>query len=556
MAHSVTAENAKWLGREFLKIFYSPVGVAGGFLDAFRGWKFSRSWLRFWFHLPSLALLIGVYLIFGFSIFSRDDIRIQLFSVESQKQCATKTIEETCSQSQEEDFVKVFGVSSAEMNHAKTPISDLTKRYVELLSKRILALQPRDQVAHYRLGMIYSITGQTEAAAAEMFDLASGKYGEFPQANAWMAGELLKKKVAGVEVPIQEVLSNLEKASKWKDVDFRLISVYARLLDESGETLKAIALVKNAAITRPELNLELVRLYSKTDSQEELKSSAISAEDVFTKRLNSTHPQESDRLAIAEVRRLTNRLEKAAEILTEGLHKTSSSPAIQRELSEIQRMIYLRSIYKTVAGPYEADISLLEKAAETDPSNPNISFEIAKLLPLRVKPSKELLELLRKHIESGITNAAAHVLLAEGFYAFENFKEAIKNWELALIKDPSNIGTMNNLALVLARTSETNIDRSLSILNKALSLSPTNAELLDSLGDVYLIANKPKEAINKYELAIRNDPRRIETQKKLLHAYQLNGMVDMAKTLSNEIEKKELAKAEEERKPLEKSEEK
>ena len=83
-------------------------------------------------------------------------------------------------------------------------------------------------------------------------------------------------------------------------------------------------------------------------------------------------------------------------------------------------------------------------------------------------------------------------------------------------------------------------------MNKALALSPANAELLDSLGDVYSIAKKPQEALNKYELAIRNDTSRLETQKKLLGVYLLLGMQEMANTLSNEIEKKELARAEEE----------
>ncbi len=557
MNHPVNVVNAKWLGREFLKIFHSPVGVAGGFLDALRGWKFSRSRSRFWFHLPSFALLIGVYVFFGFSTFIRDDVRLHKFSDASQKLCETKTLEAICNQRQEDDFSKVIGIASAEMTKSKTPpTSDLSRRYVELLSKRILGIQSRDQQAHYRLGLIYSITGQLEAAETEFSDLASGKFEEFPKANAWMAKELLKRKMAGVEVPFRELLSHLEKACKWKDVDFRLISLYARMLDESGETLKAIAAVKNGAVTRPELNLDLARLYLKIGSLEELKTAAVLAEDVFLKRLNSPLEQESDRLAVAEARTLTNRLEQAAEVLTEGLQNKSSGPATKRELSEIHRLIYAKSIRKTAAGPYDADISLLEKVVDTDPSNPNISYEIAKLLPLKIKPSKKLLETLREQVESGIAKAPTYILLAEGYFAFGKMEEAVKNWEFALIQEPNHIGTLNNLALVLAKLSDTHVDRSLSLLNKALSFSPANSELLDSLGDVYLIAKKPKEAINKYELAIRNDPSRLETQKKLLGVYQLEGMHEMAKTLSKEIEKKELAKAEEELKPREKPQDK
>lgn len=556
MARSDFVNNAMWLGSEFLKIFYSPVGVAGGFIDAFRGWKFSRSKARFWFHLPSLALLVTIYLIFGFSVFSRKDSRIQLLSVESEGRCPTKTIEATCDQMFEEDFSKAIGSNGAETIVYKTlPIPDLTKRYIELLSKRILSIQPSNQVAHYRLGMIYGIRGQSEEALLIMSELATGKFGDCPQANAWMAKELLKQKAAGIDVPADVLLTILEKAPKWKYVDSRLISYYARTLEDMGETLKAVSVAKQAAATKPELNLELARLYSRIGFQEELKSAANLVEDVFLKRLNSPLEKESDRLAVAEARRMTNRLEQAAEILTEGLLNKSSGPRIKRELSEIQRLIYLKSVSQTEDGAYLASLSLLEKAADTDPSNPNASEEIAKLLPLKIKPTKKLMDMLKKQIDMGITNVSTHILLAEEFFSLGNNKEAIKNWEQALNKDPSHIGAMNDLALCLSKASEKNTDRSLELLNKALSLSTRNPEILDSLGDVLMMAQRPKDAINKYELAIRNDNGRIETRKKLVKAYQANGMDDMAKALTNVIQKMEMEKdnVDEEIKPPEKT---
>ena len=543
---------ASWLGQEVLKVFYTPVGVAGGMIDAFRGWKFSRSWVRFWFHLPSVVLLITVYLVFAFSILGRSDSRIQSLSVKSEKNCATKLMEEIYAEKSEEEFSKVAGLSYIDVTESKTvPISDVTKRYVELLSKRILSIQPNNQTAHYRLGLIYSLTEQNEAARSEMLELANGKYGECIQASAWMAKDLLKRQVAGVEVSTPELATYLEKASKWKNVDFRLVTYFARILEAAGDAPKAISLTKQAAVNRPELNLDLARLYYRQGYQAESRSVATSVEDLFMKKLNSVSEKESDRLAVAEARRMTGRLEQAAEVLEEGLLNKSSVPATRRELSEIYRLIYLKTVFKTEAGPYQADLAQLEKVADIDPSNPNVSGDIAKLLLLKIKPTKKLVDVLKKQIEAGITNASAHILLAENFLQFGNTKEAIKNWESALAKDPNQPGALNNLALVLAKESESNIDRSLGLLTKALALSPNNPEILDSLGDVLLMAKRPKDAFNKFELSIRFDPQRLATRKKLFDAYQLNGMDDMAKALSKVIEKMERAKAEEESKDKE-----
>jgi len=548
-------DGALWLGREFLKFFYSPVGVAGGLIDAFRGWKFSRSWVRLWFHLPSLILLIAVYLVLGFSIFGREDSRIQLLSVESEKRCTTKLMEEICDEMSEAEFSKVPGLSNIEIVQYKTvPISDLTKRYAELLSKRILSMQPKNQIAHYRLGMIYSLTERYEEATSEMSALANGVYGECNQANAWMAKDLLKRRAAGTEVSTTELAVQLEKASKWKNVDLRLVSYFARILEETGDATRAISLTKQAVTNRPELNLELARLYYRQDYKQEFRSAASLVEDIFMKRLNTPKEKESDRLAVAEARRMTDRLEQAAEILEEGLPKENSGPATRRELSEIYRLIYSKSVFPTEAGPYQADLDQLEKVADTDPSNPNISSEIAKLLSLKVTPSKKLVGVLRKQIESGFSSVEAHLLLAVGFLEKDKIKEAILNWELALGKDPNEIRALNNLALVLAKESEDNIERSIGLLNKAIALSPNNPEILDSLGDVLMMANRPKDAINKFELAIRFDPKRVGTRKKLVEAYQSNGMEDDAKTLSKVIEKLERIKAEEESKAKEASE--
>ena len=558
MANSIFVKNTQWIVSEFLKIFYTPVGVAGGFIDAFRGWKFSRSWVRVWFHLPSLVLLVGVYLVFCFSFFSRVDSRIQLFSVESEKQIPTKTLEALCDHLCEKDFCKAIDWTSLEKVDIKMDtVTDLKNRYVELLSKRVLANQPTNQAAHYRLGMIYCLTGQSEAAVSEMSNLAKGQFGDCPQASAWMAKDILKSSVGGVSFSAPELVGYLEKATKWKEVDFRLISFYAKLLEKTGATDKAVSVAKQAAILRPELNLELARLYWRIGSKEEVKSAAAVAEEIFLKRLNTPTEKESDRIAVAETRMMTDRLDQAAETLVEGLLTKASGPATKRELSEMQRLIYRKSVVKTDDGKFQADVSLLEKAADTDPLNVNLSTEIAAMLRLEITPSAMLTNVLRKQMELGISSVATHIALAEGFFVKGRTKQAITNWEIVLKKDPNNLGVLNNLSLCLAKESVENVPRSLEMINRALELSPANAELLDTLGDILMIVKRYQEALGKYELAVKVDKSRIETRKKLVTVYRLLGMDGQANTMTSVINEMERAvKALEESKEQVKSPEK
>jgi len=252
--------------------------------------------------------------------------------------------------------------------------------------------------------------------------------------------------------------------------------------------------------------------------------------------LNTPLEKDTDRLAVAEAKKITGRLEEASQVLSEGLANNKNRPEIRRELSEVQRLIYLKSVKKTQNDAFTADLSLLEAATETDDENPNISSEIARLLPLKIKPTKRLVDALKKQNDAGLTSASAFRLLAEGYYALGNPKEAIRNWELSLLKEPDDVSAINNLALSIAKSSDKNLDRSLELLAKAQQLAPNSPEILDTLGEVLMMADRPKEAINKFELAIRLDNRRLTTRQKLKTAYEAIGMQDMAKVQSAVIE--------------------
>ena len=82
--------------------------------------------------LSSLILLSVVYIVFGFSFFSRVDSRVQLFSVESEKQSPTKELESNSDQLREENFCKAINAPYVPMDQTKlNAFTDLKKRYVE-----------------------------------------------------------------------------------------------------------------------------------------------------------------------------------------------------------------------------------------------------------------------------------------------------------------------------------------------------------------------------------------------------------------------------------------
>ena len=536
----VVKRNLQWFFGEIAKIFHSPVGVASGFLEAIRGWKFSRNWMSVWLNLPAAVLIASVFAIFSFSNFQTEDGQLQQLLVIGEEKCSTSTLEALCDQIDEDEFTKALGESTiVKAKEAPIQLGPLTLKYVELLSKRVLDIEAADFRGLYRLALVHFLTDQKSLAMTEMNQLATISAGAFPQANAWLARRMvasIQSRPGSAEylASAEQVKPIFEKAFEWKNLDPRLMLAYAKILEKGGDLQRAIVVTKRAASMKPEASLDLARLYARAGNADGLRESSYAVEDHFGKKLNTPLEQESDRLAVAEAKRLSNKPLAAIEVLKEGLMNKDPKPKLQRELSEVYLQIYQNSIEKLESKDpsdkvkWKVDFDALQKVIDADPTNPNFSLEVARLLPIGVTPTKGLLDSLKRQMQTGITTSGTYILLAEEQYKQNKVKDAIRFWEIAIKQDPTNYLAINNLALVLAKDQPNNLDRPFEMLNQAVEAQPNNPELYDSLGELYLLANRPKDAINKLEKAIKLDQNRINTREMLVKAYKAADMEDMA----------------------------
>lgn len=518
-----------WFRLELLELIFKPIGFLGVVVDTARSWRISRNWKLLFVSLPLMVSLLAVYGYLGVSLFKRKDIQTPIYSAESLKLCPTKSLEIACHKRQEPEFALATGVTPLRLpGEDQIEASVSTLRYVELLCKRILDIEPNNRLARYRLGLILSIRNQPAEAEALMREIVDGKRGDFPQASAWLSKTLSIQKSEGKEIAKQDLIDQLEVACKGKEVDFRLLTLYGQLLLEQGEKRKAIEVTKQAVALKPDFVLKLARLYAEVGDEAGKVAAANQAEDYFAAKINFATEKEADRLAVAEARVLTNRLDKACEVLFEGLRQKLGGEATVRQLSEIQGMIYRKSIRKIDDGKYEMELGLLEAMADTDPENPTVSSEIANLLTYKVRPTKKLLDVLKKQIASGVTSVSSLLMLGEAYYKIPRLNEAERFWTLAVAKEPNNAVALNKLATCLVELSSDNASRALEMVVHANELSPDNADVLDTWGLVLMKANRPKEAVNKLERALQSNQDRIETRRKLKTVYESLGMKEMA----------------------------
>lgn len=545
------SENLKWLFAEFFKVFTSPLTAAGSILDAARGWRYSRRWWQFFISLPAFFILILVYLAFGFSLFERTDTRVQRYGVKSEQVCSTQVLEDAAYNTI--DFLKnsAANTSNATNAAATIAITELQKRYVKLLNDRILLTQPKDGSAAYRLALLKAITGDKDGALNDMRSLATSDSGPFPAANSWVATELIDRlqKNPNRET-IQEILANLKPASLWPGVKAEVLEYYADYLFQSEMTTDAIAIATEAAKRNRAYNLLLMRYYKRVGNLDGVRTAGYEVAAYYTPRLNSASERVIDRLALAEANVLLEKPELAISIVIEGLNKAEGNDkkTLARVLSNIKIETFRKSKQILDDGTNLADMAALDEAAAADPENPLISEEVAQMLQVKMKPSRNALSVLKKQIDAGITSAKTHRTLALGYYAMGNTVEAIKNFEIAVEKSETDSDSRNDLAMLLAREEMPDLERSFKLINEAVARNPRNPNYLDTYGQILLIANRPVEAIAKLEAATSfypnvDDTRAVEahinSRKQLEKAYRLVNMNELADSQLSVIESME-----------------
>ena len=516
----------KWLYHEVTKSLSSPLAFLGSLFDALRGWRYSRKRFKIILGLLPVCLLLAVYAGYGFSLFERVDSRVQKYGFKSEAICPSATLEEAA-YSRLDFLKKTTGTETSK----SLEISEVQMRFVKILNERILVTQPDDNSAKYRMALSLAISGNPDECMTILKDVASGKNGPFPAANSWIAAKLIDDfKKTGDRELLQDIVSNLKVASNWPGVRPQMLAFYARILADSGMLGDAITIAKSAVKQSRDYHLDLMQYYNAAGNADGLRTSGYEVEKVYGARINTALETKIDRLAIAEARFLMGKPDAAVEVLKEGLSKesTPNKPELSRALSEYKIRQFEKSIQKLDDGTYLADVAYLDDAVDADANNPRISESVAKMLPMKIKPSRKVIAVLKNQIDTGLTTGDALRILAEGYYASGNTAEAIKCWESAIVKSEFDVSSRNNLALVLARETPPVLERAFELIIEADRLAPNSPEVLDSYGQILAIANKPSEAIAKLESALRADPNRLVTRKVLEQCYRQLKMNDLA----------------------------
>jgi tetratricopeptide (TPR) repeat protein len=339
----------------------------------------------------------------------------------------------------------------------------------------------------------------------------------------------------------------MESALSWPFTSPQLIAIYASQLAElktqDAETSRrnvdrALDILARACPAYPELQISLANLAAKHGRKQSLERVAKNAKEQIRARMENDTATVEDLTSLANLFLLEQDADKALKVCEMGIKRDPEDPSLRRIQSEAFRLKYLKSL---VLDGEKVDVNLafLDAALKSDPTNPGVSLEVAKLLAAGKDTPAEMKEVLQKQVASGQATALAHILLADRHIMESNIGEAIPHLEAALRQAPDSPLVLNNLSLALARTNPevATMERALAMAKQAVSLAPDDAEYRDTLGEIQWQTGDKLGALASYEAAVGLEPTRLATRESLVKLYRELGMSEMAETQAAEIER-------------------
>lgn len=410
-----------------------------------------------------------------------------------------------------------------------------TTPFGSLLYRRVLQAEEGSQEARYVLALAIARENKIAQARQQMQSLAADVEGGYPQAHAWLAVDMLGRLNEMTEADRPVLLKHLEEADKWNDCSPALRAAYAELLTAQGEAAKAVPVLERAAKQDPKLRVMLTALAKQAGLEEKAAEVSGATEEDLEERVNAETPNTEDIIQLASLMLVKGETQRCRELVEKGL-RLAPENAVLRRLASNSLLIDFRKTVNEKADGLELNLDLLDAALKADPTNPDLSVDLARAINLGVKLPPEMNEKLEAYLASGRASGLLHLMFANQKIIKGDIVGSIPHLEVADRLAPKSPVIMNNLALALALTDRSQLDRAFGLITEAIKVAGEQIDLVDTQGQINLIAQRPVEAIACFEKVLAVNPNAIETRKMLAEAYKLAGMESLAQKQQEVIE--------------------
>jgi len=371
----------------------------------------------------------------------------------------------------------------------------------------VLARMPENVVLRYNLGEVYLAAGNRDRAIVE-FQQALERRPDYLLPRYGLARVYLISEDFPRAVDIAEQILELQP----DDQAAQLIRSYAWVnMGQRRQARESLETMLQETPQAPEATYQLARLSI-------MERDYRQAERLYQSLADATPPDPRGILGLAETRILTGRASEGMELLEE-----------QRDQNPDNLWWKLAvGVAATRSGDWNTAESSLNEVLAMQPDNADALKHLAGVYYQtgRIDAARQQFE---RAAAVSPMDPAVHLYLALIAEREGRFEEAVARYEEVVTLSPDNLAALNNLAYLLAETTD-ELDRALTLAQRAVSSSPDSLDVADTLGWVYVKKNLNDNAINILEELVAKQPSNVVWRYHLATAYYQKGDYARAKS--------------------------
>jgi tetratricopeptide (TPR) repeat protein len=396
--------------------------------------------------------------------------------------------------------------------------------------QRVIQLTPYDEESTFLLGRLMIEQGDYVLGSELIRSLAPADKPGYPDAQFWVAVDLLGKGKVATESSLSALQHHLREARRSPSHAAEASGLLGDLANRTGHPEEAVEYYQEAIQGDRSWTLKLASTFGALGMPEKAKIAAEEAREYFRQVVLADPADTESRIEWSRYALAVGNDVEAENALRAG-QKLAPNAAINGELSNlyVQRFDQAYLAKKSdLAAPQEPNedfdpvegLQFLEEALRLNPNNENAISR----LPAIAQVSKELRGDVKQKFQASLDKQHATAITHLGIGVIEsldgNADEARLHFELASAQGLQSAQLMNNLAWTIAFSETPQFETALQFANQALALMPGRPEILDTRGTILAKMGRYKEAIVDLEQAIPKHPRPERARETLRQCYE------------------------------------
>lgn len=311
--------------------------------------------------------------------------------------------------------------------------------------------------------------------------------------------------------------------------------LWASYFVKVGKLDEAVARMELAARREPNLWLTAARLAGATGDTTSMDRFLDRARQAAKDALDD-HPHDvQQRLMLVQAMVQQGRLDESEQTLAEGLRATGD-PMLRRASADLMLLKFDRATDTEM----DERISFLANASTLDPNNPALYARMVTYYQSLSGDAEKasLRAALQRAIVKGNGTGFAHFALGSIFWLEEDLKQSLFHLEQAFELRPQMLDVANNLAWLLAKGPEPDLERAEKLIRSAIEKRPNDIRYRDTLATVLEEAQRWDEALLELErvLSATAGKKDSSLHKRLAKTYRALGNESLAKMHEEEAD--------------------